>query len=207
VIFFGSFPTKQYEPGEVIVHQGDKVAYVHIIQSGLIKVYDINKDGEEKLITYDGKNEIFPIAWAFSRATHSLYFYEAYSVCKISLISHEEYMAFLMSHPQAMFMTLQIMAERYVDFSRRVNSLTQLKAEDKILYSLDFLCRRFGKGDLSKVQVQLPLSQQELANFVGLTRETVSTTMNKLRAQGVVSYKNNNGLEINTKKIEKLVSM
>lgn len=207
--FLDKYPSKQHQPGEVISHQGDKPPCAYIIRTGLVKVYDINKEGEIKIISFDGRYEAFSIAWIFSKSEHSLYYYEAFTKCRLSIVPREEYMAFLISQPEVSLKILSMYVDRYLDFSRRINGLTQLKAEDKILYSLDFLSRRFGGDheDLSKVEIVIPLSQQELADFVGLTRETVSTVMNTLRRKKVVKYRGIEGLEVNIKKVEELTSI
>ncbi len=205
--FLDNYPTKTYEPGEIIVHQGDAVQTSYAIRSGLIKVYDIGKEGDQKLIVYDGKYEVFPIVATYARGNKSWYYYEAFLKTKISIVPREEYLDFINHHPKSMNLMFQMMVDRYLDFSRRVNSLTQLKAEDKILYSLDFLCRRFGdRQNLSRVKILIPMSQQEMANFVGLTRETVSTTMSKLRKKGIIKYKGMHGIEVNVHKVEEALS-
>lgn len=205
--FLDQYPAKTYEPGGIIVHQGDTVHACYVIRSGLIKVYDIGKEGDQKLIVYDGKYEVFPIVSTYERGDHSWYYYEAFLKTKISIVPRQEYLDFVNGHPKTMAMMFQKMVDRYLDFSRRVNSLTQLKAEDKILYSLDFLCRRFGdRENLSRVKIRIPISQQELANFVGLTRETVSSTMAKLRKRGIVRYKGMSGIEVNVHKVEEALS-
>ncbi len=121
----------------------------------------------------------------------------------------EEYRSFLFSSKDVTEIMFGMYVDRYLDFSRRINSLTQLKAEDKVLYALEFLCRRFGnrKKGLQKVRILVPISQQDFANIVGLTRETVSTVMNSLRRKRVVKYRGIEGFEVNAKKIEELTSI
>jgi CRP-like cAMP-binding protein len=55
---------------------------------------------------------------------------------------------------------------------------------------LNILAKRFGKenegGDKSEIIV--PLTQQDIANLLGLTRETVATELKKLKDKGYVYY-------------------
>ncbi|MBI2798476.1 Crp/Fnr family transcriptional regulator [Candidatus Saccharibacteria bacterium] len=204
--FVASFPTKDFTAGEVILHQGDDVVNVYIIQTGIVKAYDINKEGEQKTVIYDTPGEAIPVSYIYTKADHALYYYEAYTDCKLALVPLVDFQKFMLSEPKVAFHFLTIMAERYLDFARRVNGLEQLKAEDKIIYSLDFLSRRFGdRRNPERVTVDIPLSQQEFADFVGLTRETVSGTMGKLRRKGVIQYGNGKGLMLNIKKISDLI--
>ena len=201
--FLQAYPTKKYLAGEIILHQNDVVKSAYIIRSGLVKTYDINKDGETKPLSYDGKYEAFPLVCVFSRSEYSLYYFEAFLDTTVSVVPKEDYIHFLQTNPTALFAIHSLLVERYLDFLRRINSLSQIKAEEKILYGLDFLCRRFGKRTQpSKVKFVIPISQQELANFLGLTRETVSTNMNKIRKRGIVKYRGMYGIEVDIKKID-----
>ncbi len=207
--FLENQPSKKLQKGEIILHQGDRPTVAYMVKSGIIKTYDINKEGEVKIISFESRYETFPIAWIFNKSISSFYYYEAFTDCELATCSKEEYKAFLFSSKDVTEVMFDMYVGRYLDFSRRINALTQLKAEDKVLYTLDFLCRRF-KGNnqnLKKVRILLPISQQEFANIVGLTRETVSTVMNNLRRKRVVKYRGIEGLEVNIEKIEELTSI
>lgn len=202
--FLKHYPTKTYQPGEIILQQNDIVNSAYIIRSGLIKTYDINKEGEIKPLSYDGAYEVFPVVCVFSYSDHTLYYFEAFLKSKVTIIPRDDYIDFLKTHPKTLFSTHELLIYRYLDTQRRINTLSQLKAEEKLLYGLDFLCRRFGKQTRgSKVKVLIPMSQQEMANFLGLTRETVSLMMNKLRKQKIVEYKGMNGIEVDITKVDK----
>lgn len=208
--FLKRYPTKEYDVGKYILEQGDNVSNTYVVLTGLVKVYDISTEGEIKIISFDGKYEAFPVAWTFSKARHVLYFYEGLVKTKVAIIPREDYINFLTSEPEVAFMILNMYVDRYIDFSRRINGLTQLKAEDKVLFALAFLSRRFGgpRTNTSLVRIVIPpLSQQDFADFVGLTRETVSTVLNSLRRKKVIKYRGIEGIEINIKKIEELTEM
>lgn len=206
--FLQSYPIKTYQPGEIILHQNEKTQTAYIIRSGLIKTYDINKEGEIKPLSYDGINEVFPIVCIFSLSEHTLYYFEAFLETKVSILPQEDYIKFLQTNPKSLFSIHSQLINRYLDAQRRINSLSQLKAEEKILHGLDFLSRRFGRHSHStKVKFVIPISQQEMANFLGLTRETVSNTMNKIRKRGIVSYKGMNGIEVDITKIDEALGL
>lgn len=83
------------------------------------------------------------------------------------------------------------MAGRFVNLQKRIKGLGQPKAPDKIIHTLAYLCERFGsrEGDDTMI-VELSLTQQELSDFIGLTRETISIELKKLEKDGLITYKN-----------------
>ncbi len=73
----------------------------------------------------------------------------------------------------------------------RINALEQSKANEKVLSTIHYLALRFGRDIRPhRVEIQLPLTQQDLANFMGLTRETASMELKKLQKKGVINYSN-----------------
>ena len=76
-----------------------------------------------------------------------------------------------------------------IDLKQHIHSLEQAKASDKIMHAFHFLARRFGeKLDNANVKMLLPLTQQDLANFLGLTRETTGAQLKDLQQKGVITY-------------------
>jgi len=207
--FLDKYPRKSYAAGEQILNQHDEVHNVHIIQDGFAKVYDINTQGEVKTLLFLSKHEIFPVDWIFFKSERSLYFYEALTECEITLVPKEDFVRHTTNNNAAAVTQLRSFASVYLDFLRRVDSLTQLKAELKVLYALDFLCRRFGGAAQTKrlddVKLILPISQSDIASFLGLTRETVSTIMHSLQEKDVLHYEGKKTIAVNDQKIRDLI--
>lgn len=68
-------------------------------------------------------------------------------------------------------------------------ALEQSYASDKILMLLYYMMIRHSvEKEAGEFQVLMKLSQATIAGLTGLTRETVTTEMNKLRRQGIVNY-------------------
>lgn len=205
--YLGKYRTKQYAKGQVIIHQGDEPAYAYVIKQGYVKLYEITADGSEKPILFDRQYDTFPIAWVFGHQKVAQYFYEALTDCEIHLVPRDEYMEFLRQNPEAMLALTSSLAQRYADNQVRILALEQLKAHDKIFHTLRFLAARFGSqsaANSNEWEVNIPLTQQDFANFVGLTRETTGIELKKLERAGVISYSKQEYI-INRKKFDDLL--
>ncbi len=202
--FAKQYPVKTFKPKEIILHQGDRVSCGYFILKGRVRVYDISNEGDEKPLSYDKTREIFPVAVLYLNMKRAQYYYEAHTKCDIAIIPKDEYINFVKTHPEALFATTVSLAKRHLDFNRRVNGLTQLKAETKVLFALKYFGKRHGKKTKDdKVTVEIPVTQSELANFSGLTRETVSSVMNKLKRRNIVKYRGKTPMKIDEKKVDK----
>lgn len=189
--FLKQYRTKKFTKGQTILSQDEVPTAAYFIKKGVIKTYNLTAEGEEKPISFDVRGEIFPVGWVFGKLQRCQYFYSAFTDCEVYVFPREHYMAYIKSQPETLYATLDFMLNRYLNYQMRVNALEQSKASSKVLYTIHFLSLRFGidlKTDL--VRIPLPLTQQDLANFMGLTRETTSMELKKLQKQGVISYRN-----------------
>lgn len=203
--FIGKYYVKRYRKGEILLVQGEVPQAMYLLKKGIVKTYNLTAQGEEKPISFDSAGEIFPIAWTFGRARYAQYYYEAFTDCEVYSIPRNEYLDFLQATPEVVYDRFTDFVDRYLNFQMRINALEQSKAATKILNTLHFLCLRFGR-DIRKnvVHIQLPLTQQDLANFMGLTRETTGIELKKLQRQGLLDYKRQNYI-VRTDKLNELL--
>lgn len=189
--FIDQCRVQRFTKGEIILVQDEIPQIGYMVKKGVVKTYNLTSQGEEKPITFDTEGEIFPIAWIFSKIKAAQYFYEAFTDCELYCLPKEAYTDFLKQNPDLLFATFDMFVSHYLTYQMRVNALEQSKASAKVLHTLHFLALRFGediKTDL--VCIPLPLTQQDLANFMGLTRETTSVELKKLQKEGVINYRN-----------------
>jgi CRP-like cAMP-binding protein len=82
-------------------------------------------------------------------------------------------------------------ATSFIGSLLEINALEQSKGSEKIIHMLQYLLMRFpGKKEGDWHKIELRVTHQDLANMTGLTRETTSTELNKLRRKGIVEYAN-----------------
>jgi CRP-like cAMP-binding protein len=191
--FLRNFRTKRFKKGEIILVQGEVPECAYVVKSGIVKTYNLTLSGEEKPIGFDLEAEIFPVAWAFGKVDHVQFYYEAFSEAVIYCIPVAQLKEFFVTHTKAQAWLLDALVTRHMSTQLRINALEQSKAPQKVLNTIHYLCLRFGVQEKKDVvRIRLPLTQQDLANFIGLTRETTGIELKKLHKKGVLSYKKQN---------------
>ncbi|MBA3758867.1 Crp/Fnr family transcriptional regulator, partial [Candidatus Saccharibacteria bacterium] len=199
------YPVRRFQKGEIILVQGEVPKSAYIVKKGVVKSYNLTAQGEEKPISFDVVGEMFPIAWMFGKAKFAQYYYEAFSDCEVYALLPEEYIGFLKKDPAVLFETFDGFVSNHINHQMRINALEQSKAAAKVLYTIHFLCLRFGREiKADTVRIELPLTQQDLANFMGLTRETTGIELKRLQRQGVLSYRKQNYL-VKTNELDELL--
>jgi CRP/FNR family transcriptional regulator len=177
----------------VILQQDAVPRSAFVVKTGTIKSYNITSKGEEKPIGFSVKDELFPLGWIFNRIRKAQYYYEALSDCELYSAPKEDLRSYIKGDPSVMSQVLDECVRETLTNEMRINALSQSKAFDKVLYTIHYLSLCFGhdvRTDL--VEISLPFTQQDVANFTGLTRETISVELKKLSTLKVILYRNRN---------------
>lgn len=181
-------PTRRYQKGSTILHQGEVPRGAYFIKSGTVKVFNLTTRGDEQIITFNTKGEIFPTPWLFEKTSGTIYFYEATESTELCLIDRNELWKFLSRNTEATHQLMQYYATAYSAAMIRINALEQFKADKKVHFTLYYLSQRFGLTEKTKVKINLKLTQYDLAALTGLTRETVSVEINKLKRAQIIEH-------------------
>lgn len=182
---------RNYSVCSIILYQGEAPRSTCVILDGVVKVYSISPEGDEQIVTLLVPGDIFPFSWLFNKASAVMFFYEAFTDCKVALVSPTNLKDGLMKTPESMAALIDYFAKNYTATQIRINALQQSKAKDKLIYMLYYMCRRYGKENPESKQtiIPIPLTHQNFASLVGLTRETTAIEMNRLKKQGIITYK------------------
>lgn len=187
--FFESFPTKKFKKGDLLLDQNEAPKRAFAVKKGVVRTYNLTEAGEEKSLGFKVALDIFPFYWIFSQADRALFFYQAHTDVEAYILSREELVREIERNPRLASRVIANQAGASINSELQIEALEQSRASLKVLYTLRHLALMHGatlKNNLTKISI--PFTQQELANFIGLTRETTALELNRLRRMGVVAW-------------------
>lgn len=186
--FYRNFPIAKFDKGEIIIHQDETPKCVYAVRSGVVEIYNVTLNGECRTIGFNIVDDIFPTSWAFSKTTKAMFFYKAYSNCEVYTINKQAFLLHLSDNHKFMQAILERKVKELISTQLQIDALEKPHSNLKLLYLFRYLCLRHGRDIVEDmVKIQIPLTQQEIANFVGLTRETVAIEISKLRSDKIIS--------------------
>ncbi|MGH7142365.1 MAG: Crp/Fnr family transcriptional regulator [Candidatus Saccharimonadales bacterium] len=187
--FLMGYISKSYKKGEIVIFQGEAPRSSYVIKNGVIKIYNLNSNGDEKPVGFHTEDDIFPAPWVFYKAPSALYYYEALTDVDLYHMPRDDYLKFLKGNPEEMFTRLEHSVTDYLGSMMRLNALQHSRASNKLIYTLHYLALSQGRTiSPEEVEITLNLTHQDFANLTGLTRETAATELNKLKYLGVITY-------------------
>lgn len=169
--------------GEVLFEEGDPGNRLYIITEGKVKLGHTSSDGRENLLAVLGPGEIIGELTLFDPGPRST---TATAVSPVTLLhlDHADLVVILDTNPTMSKHMLRALARRL----RRTNeSLADLVFSDvpgRVAKALLDLADRFGSSTDEGVHVPHDLTQEELAQLVGASRETVNKSLADFVSRG-----------------------
>lgn len=186
--FFRTGRRVHYQKNEYILRAGDEPRGVYLIESGLLKIYALSKQGNEHVTHFFGAGDFFPIIWLFRGQMRNVY-YQALEPMSLWIVPKDEFMGFISKNQPVMREMLDEMVLRYLRYAGRIENLLYSDARERCAYRLLSLASRFGQpGVDGQLIINAIITQQDLAHSLNMTRETFGRAMSRFHKRGVISY-------------------
>lgn len=186
--FFSKLKKHHYKKGEIILRGGDSPQGVYFIDKGYVKDYSISKEGEELTLIIFKSEDFFPMQWVFNNKPNTHYF-EAMSAVELWRCPKEEFINFIEANPEIFFELTSHILTRMGGIMQRMEYLAFGNAYEKVASILMICAERFGKKEGEEIIIQVSLTHRDIANLLGLTRETASIEIKKLERKNLIAYR------------------
>lgn len=177
---------------DLLFEAGDPSRTAFIVAGGCIKLYQLSPSGKEIILWFSFPGEVFGVAELLQGADREI-FAEANVDSEVYCISQQKFLDFLRTHPEAAMRAIGILSARVRTLG---STLVDLASDDVETRLARFLLRyaaiktyRPCHHSLSngEVCVNIPFTHQDIANLIGASRQTVTSTLAGLRRRGAIS--------------------
>lgn len=185
--FFSQFPLRSYPKGQILIFAGEDPEHIYHIVTGKVREYGISYRGDEIIVNIFKAPAFFPMSYALNRAENR-FFFKTEESTEVHAVPVDAALQFLKDNPDV---TLDLLSRVYRGVDGIFERMVQLmagSAKSRVIHELIIESQRFGvkEGKLYK----LSINEFDLAARAGLSRETVSREMQKLKDAGLVSLHN-----------------
>ncbi|HSX29262.1 MAG TPA: Crp/Fnr family transcriptional regulator [Candidatus Saccharimonadales bacterium] len=183
--FFSNYPLRTYPEGQILIHAGDQPQAILYIASGKVRQYDISYRGDDVVVNIFKEGAFLPMLWAMTEAENR-YFFAAETELQVHMAPKDDVVAFMHENPDVVYDLLTRLYRGLDGLLGRLSHLMAGSAKSRLMYELLIESRRFGKR-ADDGTVSLSITEADLAARAGLSRETVSRELQKIRRDGLVS--------------------
>lgn len=181
---FGSFPKRNYPKGQIIIYGGENPDYIFYLTKGRVRKYDITYRGDEVIVNLFKPQSFFPMSWAISKLENK-YFYKTETETELHIVPPNEALRIIKENPDIMLDLLKRLYSGMEGIMGRIVQLMSGTAKSRLMYELIVECRRSGKIQPNG-SVLISATEADLAARSGLSRETVSREIHKIKADNLV---------------------
>jgi CRP-like cAMP-binding protein len=176
---------RSWARGAVIFRESDESDSVLVLVSGRVKAYSSTGGGTEVLLAVRGPGALVGELAAIDQRPRSatVEALEPVTALMLPLGAFQEY---LRAHGRIALLLAQTLADRLRDADRKRIEFGAHDTLGRVAARLVELADRFGQPTEEGVRIALPLSQDELAGWIGASREAVSKALQTLRADGTI---------------------
>jgi CRP/FNR family cyclic AMP-dependent transcriptional regulator len=175
--------TTKLTKGEVLFRQGEPGTQLHVILDGKVKVYRSAADGRENMLAVIGPGDVVGELSLFDPGERTATA-AALTATTVASLDHEALRPWLREHLDVAEQLLAALARRLRRTNEAMADLVFTDVPGRLAKALLDLAGRFGEPVPEGVQVSLDLTQEELAQLVGASRETVNKALADFAGRG-----------------------
>lgn len=185
-VIAGRLKPRTYRRGEVIFHKDDPGSTLYIIKTGQVKISTGTPEGEEAILAILADSDFFgelsildgeprSASAAAMETTHTL------------VLHRSDFLEVIHSHPELAKNVLTTMSHRLRRTDHLLEDSVFLDLPARLAKRLLELAEKHGRETDEGVQIDLRLTQQDLANVVGASRVAVNRLLGQFQDRGLLS--------------------
>lgn len=181
---------KRYRAGETLLFAGNPLQHILIIKEGIAKAYQLLPEGKEQIISFYFPGE--PIGFNAIHDKRHPHTIKALSDVLICSIAYDDLLALIAKMPRLQEHLLTIVDYAiHQEFNYHYSPV--IPAKQRLL---NFLTNLSERASINGEIIHLPMNRQDIANFLGITSETMSRLLSELKKENKIKLLHKNKIQI-----------
>jgi CRP/FNR family transcriptional regulator len=175
--------TVRLSSGQVLFHEGDPVSRVFTLTTGTLKLYNLLADGRCHVAGFVSPGDFLGI----SMDDEHVFSAEAVEASQLCWFPRTRFDGFVEDHSPMERELYRMAAHELASAHQQMMLLGRKTAIERLATFLIVLAgRAAGTSDSVGTMVQLPMSRSDIADYLGLTKETVSRVLSSFRRDHLI---------------------
>lgn len=198
---FSRQPVEKFEPGTAVFWEGDEAAHVFEVVSGVLRIYKILSDGRRVITGFMYPGDLIGV----SLKERYLYTAEAVTRIQVRRFARQRFQEEINRSPELRPQLFARLCDEMAAAQDQMVLLARKSAEERVCSFLLHIARRLDGEAASLTVVEIPMTRLDMADYLGLTIETVSRIMTRLTSRGVIAPSGRHAVVLRKK--EKLAAL
>jgi len=176
---FKGQPSESFGAGEAIFWEGDPSRHIFDVLAGVLRVHRILPDGRRAIMGFIHPGDVLGVSFQ----SRYLFTAEAVTDVKVRRFARGRFFSLVNETPALRPQLFAILCDEMSAAQDQMLLLGRKNAEERVVSFLLSIHRKSRAGDA----IELPMSRLDIADYLGLTMETVSRTMTSLARRGLIA--------------------
>lgn len=200
----GLIHERNYQKGRIIFMEGEPGEALFILKSGLIKLTKRLEDGREYILHFINPGEVFAEVVLFDGGSYPATA-EVQEDSVVGVLRNHDMERLIGGNPELAIGMLHIMSRRLRTAQEKVMNLAMHDTARRLAFTLLKMAEEHGVKQTKGVLISLSLTNQELANLTGSSRETINRMLNSFKRSGAIDIDRQQIIITNKEKLEDLL--
>lgn len=190
---------------EVLFGEGEEAKGFYVVLSGKVKLYKMSPEGKEQILHVVSAPDAFAEAALFLEGNYPA-FAEALADSQLLFFPKRDFIQLVKRNPQLGINMIVSLSHFLRRFASLIEELSLKEVSSRLAKYLIDLSMKSSKEGKHAREVALDLSKSQLASKLGTISETLSRTLTKMKAKGVIDVKKDRILILNRQLLEEVAS-
>ena len=195
---------RSYHKGRFIFMEGEPGEAIYILKSGLIKLTKRLEDGREHILHFVNAGEVFAEVVLFDGGNYPATS-EVQEDSVVGVLRNKDIERVISKNPVMAVEMLRIMSRRLRTAQEKVMNLALHDTARRLAFALIKMAEDHGIKKSKGIFINMSLTNQELANLTGSSRETVNRMLNSFKRAGAIDVDRQQIVVLDKAKLEDLL--
>lgn len=197
---------RRFNNGQIIFHHGDPGGLLYIITKGKVKITHSTPEGQEAMLAIMGKGDFFGELALLDDSPRSATA-EAIGYTETLTLHREEFMRFIQDNPDFSLHVLHTLAKHIRRLNSQLSDIFFLDLPARLARQLLQLSEQHGVETDEGMQIQISLTQTDLAEMTGATRVSINKALGRFRRAGWVKVSGRKFTILNQEELQNLIQI
>ncbi|MFT9487293.1 MAG: Crp/Fnr family transcriptional regulator [Tepidibacillus sp.] len=189
---------RRFQKGSIIFMHGEPLDRIFFILQGSVKIYRSDAAGREQIVAMLQTEDMFPHTGFFKSSGGYPANAEALKDTLLIMIPINQFENLLKENPELSIKLFRIMGQKIIELQNRLEEQILHNTYEKVILLLIRLGGKYGVPCINGMtKINMRFTNRDLANMIGVTRETISRTFAQLKKEDLIETDEENYLYIN----------
>jgi len=173
---------------QLILRQQQQVNDLYVLLEGTLQVGWLQENGQLKMADYMSHSSAFNLVPFFQQLPMD-YDFIALDRVAIAVIDGPVFLQLLQHEPQAMWRMISLLSQRMSRLFSEQRYLHNASLEQRLAWHLVKFCEQYGVPHLHGIRLRLKISQQDFAELLNVSRQTLNKIVKRFRQQYMLEWR------------------